>query len=211
MASTEWDIFIAHAGSDIQLAENLYELLEGRCRPFLDRRCLQLGDDWDRELARAQRSSMLTAVLISHHTEDAFYEREEIATAIALARRPELAHRVVPIYATDDPSLIEKAPYGLRLKHGVSLSDAVTLEVVAQRLVDLSRPTPASRSTDDADNEGATAMGLKSLVERRLRELRIPLEITSTLRDEGLIGQDDYADFVKDLLRSTLIEGGKYE
>ena len=52
-AGIEWDVFIAHAGGDTATAERLYDLLVAGCRPFLDTRCLLLGDDWDTQLAEA--------------------------------------------------------------------------------------------------------------------------------------------------------------
>ncbi len=94
----EWDFFIAHAGPDTVTAESLYDLLKEKARVFLDNRCLTVGDNWDKKLAEAQRELLITIVLISPNTEDAYYESEEIAAAIALARANETAHRVVPVY-----------------------------------------------------------------------------------------------------------------
>ena len=51
-----WDFFIAHAGADKASAEALYSLVASNARVFLDSKCLKPGDDWDRELTRAQRS-----------------------------------------------------------------------------------------------------------------------------------------------------------
>jgi hypothetical protein len=66
--SAEWDFFLAHAGADKETAESLYEYLVDKCRVFLDSRCLRLGDDWDTELATAQRRSLVTVVLVSINT-----------------------------------------------------------------------------------------------------------------------------------------------
>ncbi len=70
-----WDIIIAHAGADGPLAEQLCEQLAARTRVFLDSRCLQLGDEWDSELAAAQKASVVTVVLVSDHTDGAYYQR----------------------------------------------------------------------------------------------------------------------------------------
>src|SRR5271154_3944454 len=110
-----YDFFIAYAGPDRETAEQLSDLLQERSVPFLDCRVLQFGDDWDRELALAQRRSKITVVLVSSRTSDAFYEREEIAAAIALARRDPEGHRVVPVYLDTSAEV----PYGLRLKHSM--------------------------------------------------------------------------------------------
>lgn len=132
-ARPRYDFFIAHAGPDREASEQLFDLLKGRCTPFLDFRVLQFGDDWDRELALAQRQSRVTVVLVSSRTDDAFYEREEIAAAIALARRDPGGHRVVPVYLDSSA----EAPYGLRLKHAMHVSAAYPLETVARELLKL--------------------------------------------------------------------------
>src|SRR3954451_4285646 len=112
----DWDFFIAHASADIEPAEALYEHLNGgAAKVFLDRKSLLLGDDWDTKIAQAQSASLITLVLVSAKTDRAYYERDEIAAAIALARENENRHRVIPIFLDDDA----KPPYGLGLKHGL--------------------------------------------------------------------------------------------
>jgi hypothetical protein len=88
--------FIAYAAPDAAVAERLYNLLATESTVFLDTRSLRLGDDWDRELAAAQRRAAITVVLVSDHTEEGFYQREEIARAIEMARQG--SHRVVPLW-----------------------------------------------------------------------------------------------------------------
>jgi L-histidine N-alpha-methyltransferase len=134
--SYRWDIFIAHAGPDGELAERLYDSLLPSCRPFVDRKCLQLGDDWDTSLSEAQRSSMITVVLISSRTEKAYYQREEIAASLAMAREDGDRHRVVPV-VLDDGGNDDIVPLGLRLKHGLRIGPNMTLDDVAARLRDL--------------------------------------------------------------------------
>ncbi|MEW6735551.1 MAG: TIR domain-containing protein [Acidobacteriota bacterium] len=150
--STVWDFFIAHTGKDTDVAEHLYDLLTPHCRVFLDKRCLKLGDDWDIELTRAQRASRITIVLVSSKTEQAYYQREEIAAAIDMAREEQsqhsTRHRVVPIYLDGQPTQGSTIPYGLRLKHGL---DLMAIEVggiagAAAQLLELLRQL---RSIDD--------------------------------------------------------------
>ena len=129
----QYDFFIAYAGPDRQAAEQLSDLLQERSVPFLDCRVLQFGDDWDRELALAQQRSRITVVIVSSRTGDAFYEREEIAAAIALARRDPQGHRVVPVYLDTSAEV----PYGLRLKHSMHVSAEYSLETVAGELLKL--------------------------------------------------------------------------
>ena len=132
VSQASWDFFIAHAYRDAGLAEQLYEVLRPRSRPFLDGRSLLLGDDWDLMLPRAQADSKVTVVLISQSTDKAYYQREEIANAIAMARKEESTHRVVPIYVDiDDADL--RIPYGLRLKHGMKFSMVGGIDGVGEK------------------------------------------------------------------------------
>ena len=134
-----WDFFLAHAGADKPAAEELYTLLStGSNSIFLDSKCLLLGDDWDTKISKAQRESRISVVLISSRTDIAYYQREEIAAAIAMARRDEDTHRVVPIYLEGWPDeQSTHIPYGLRLKHGLSLPNVGGMIAVAEKLMQL--------------------------------------------------------------------------
>ena len=135
-AALTWDIFIAHAGADGAAAEELYDRLQGRARVFLDTRCLEVGDNWDEELARAQRASLMSVVLVSSRTEHAYYQREEIAAAIDLARRGDGGHRVVPVYLDPGARAGDSVPYGLRLKHGLEVHEGAGMSAVADALIE---------------------------------------------------------------------------
>ncbi len=128
-----WDIFIAHASADTEAAEMLFNALEDHVRVFVDTKLLKLGDDWDMELASAQRRSLLTVVLVSENSEGAYYQREEIAAAIAKARKQDESHRVVPVYL--DRRCATNPPYGLATKHGITLSSSEAVNGIAVRLV----------------------------------------------------------------------------
>ena len=132
----KWDFFIAHAGPDREVAETLYDRLLEKSRVFLDARSLLLGDDWDRELSEAQRNSLVTVVLISSNTEEGYYQREEIAAAIALARTTD-KHRVVPVYLNGEAAASNSVPYGLRLKHGITLTSKFQIGNLADALLNL--------------------------------------------------------------------------
>jgi HAD superfamily phosphoserine phosphatase-like hydrolase len=149
-ASSTWDLFIAHAGADKAIAEQLYDFLAVGARVFLDSRCLELGDEWDARLAAAQRASLVTVVLVSSNTVKAYYEREEVAAAIALARDAGERHRVVPVYLDSDADSGEAVPYGLRLKHGLRLSNQLTLSDAARELLALLQRLRAAASTSAA-------------------------------------------------------------
>lgn len=148
-----WDFFIAYASADKDVAEELYNLMDSRSRVFLDYRCIYLGDDWDAKIAAAQRTSLLTVVLVSSKTGRAYYEREEIAAAIALAREADGRHRVVPLYLDIDFASDQAVPYGLRLKHGLRLSEKLTLsDAVAELLALLGRLRDSRAPKDTSDD-----------------------------------------------------------
>jgi hypothetical protein len=128
-----WDFFIAYASPDQTAAETLFELLSPPFRVFLDRRNILPGDDWRSRLSAAQSQATVTLVLISSHTDIAYYQRDEIARAIELTRREDGPHRVVPILL-DEPADTVQLPYGLRLKQAISVTDAGGLAGVANRL-----------------------------------------------------------------------------
>ena len=128
----KWDLFIAYASADRIHANQLYAALSTRYRVFLDHRCLLHGDDWDSALAAAQRDALITVVLVSTNTGGAYYQREEVAAAIDLARKDPDSHRVVPVYL--DAAAADAATYGLRIKHGILCDETTNLDVVAEKL-----------------------------------------------------------------------------
>ena len=130
----EWDVFIAHAGADIKVAERLYDSLFTQLRTFLDSRCLLPGDDWDTALASAQRRSAITVVLLSSVINSAYYAREEIAAAISFARDPANEHRLIPVVIGSE-AYSAAVPYGLRLKHRLHLPDPTNVSFVASEII----------------------------------------------------------------------------
>jgi len=148
----KWDFFIAHAGHDLESAEKLYDELALGSRVFIDSHCLKLGDDWDLELAKAQKNSEITVVLVSEWTDAAYYQREEIAAAIALARENNESHRVVPVYLTPGKDAKDSVPYGLRLKHGIIIGKRSTLSDAAAQLQKLLREILALKLAGHPDS-----------------------------------------------------------
>lgn len=112
-----FDVFIAHAAGDHDSALRLFRILDQKYRVFLASESLIPGDAWNREIAKAQRESGMTLVLVSTSTNAAFYEQEEIASAIALSRDPAHSHRVVPLYLGGE--MPADVPYGLRQLHSI--------------------------------------------------------------------------------------------
>jgi SpoVK/Ycf46/Vps4 family AAA+-type ATPase len=147
----KWDFFLAHAGGDVSTAEKLYELLTPY-QVFLDSRSLLPGDDWDQELSIAQSQAMITIVLVSSNTDNAYYQREEIAAAISMAREDKTKHRVVPVFLDDTSTSANKVPYGLRLKHGLYVSHEGGLAAIAERLRELFDRTSKSALRSERSN-----------------------------------------------------------
>jgi len=135
----KWSFFIAHARADLGTARQLYDRLAPHAPTFLGSVCIELGADWDLELARAQREALISVVLVSSHTERAYYQREEIAAAIELARTEGKKHRVVPVFLDAKAAASADVPYGLRLKHGLKLTDEFGLDEAARKLLDFLR------------------------------------------------------------------------
>jgi SOS regulatory protein LexA len=184
-----YDFFLAYAGPDAAQAERLYDLLTAESSVFLDTRSLLPGDDWDRELAEAQRNSRVTVVLVTASTDAAFYQREEIATAIDMARADGRKHRVVPVYLDIDPTAAD-ALYGLHLKVGFRVSGDITLEQVAARLLILHRELAglqgAGEPSADVETQevvyvarlGRIAAGIPNLAEHSIEGyLPLPREL----------------------------------
>jgi hypothetical protein len=212
--STAYDFFIAHAGPDREAAERLFELLIQQANVFLDTRSLELGDRWGVVLSEAQRQSRITVVIVSPHTDDSFYQQEEVAAAIDLARRE--SHRVVPVFlegALDESTSI---PYGLRSLHYAELSEQFTYEELARRLLaligiepesappgsDAPRPTTAPAATA-ARVRGAAASALAHL--RGVRNA--PPGDSKEYRDEKhYLGED-----LKELIQAAAEAGREFD
>ncbi len=135
-----WDFFIAYAGADTEPAVQLHEQLrQYGHRPYVAKKCLLPGDDWNVELPRAQRQAQMTVVLVSSRCGHAYYQREEIAAAISLVRAESYSHRVVPVYLEGRPADIAEVPYGLASKHGLNAVELGGLAGIAQALDELLR------------------------------------------------------------------------
>lgn len=134
--SYRWDFFLAHAGDDLPVAQDLYVKLNPPARVFLDAVTMLPGDDWDQELRTAQRASLISVILLSSKTTDAYYQREEIAAAIDMARRDRRSHRVVPLYVNGKENPRDAIPYGLRLKHSLYVPESGDLTEIGKRLLE---------------------------------------------------------------------------
>ena len=132
-ARYQYDAFIAYAEPDFRSADILYQLLTAiGYVVFLSRRTLILGENWPEEIRRAQDSSLVTVVLISNHSDSAFFQREEILSGIGLARAHR--HRVIPVYLNASAAERTTIPYGLKQLHSIVWDGSASLLSVAQEI-----------------------------------------------------------------------------
>lgn len=127
------DVFIAYPSAERPVATALADALRARGQTvFLDHQSLRPGELWDEAIPRALERARLAVVLVSSHTQAAWYQREEIAHAIDLSRHQTL--RLVPV-ALDAQALGPDVPYGLRRVHGIHLH-AVGVQGVVDAVVE---------------------------------------------------------------------------
>ena len=108
-----YDFFIAYATPDRQQARQLsWKLQDGSCQVFLDTQGVTLGVPWPTQLSNAIEASRVILVLVSSHTAEAFYEQEEIARALQLARQHPRSHAVIPILLDGLQHGVVSLPYG---------------------------------------------------------------------------------------------------
>lgn len=170
-----YDFFLAHAGPDAAQAEQLYDLLSTNSTVFLDTKSVRPGDVWDQSIAEAQSNSRVTVVLVSANTNAAFYQKEEIATGIAMARKDSTKHRVVPVYVDTGPS--DRVPYGLCRLQGFKVSGDITLQQIAERLLTLlgaggQSPESARGNVHPSPAGGKTSAAVNSLLDKQCRALK---------------------------------------
>jgi hypothetical protein len=130
----DWDFFLAHAGDDLPVAQNLYLKLDPPAKVFLDAVSMLPGDDWDATLPEAQRSSLISVILVSSSTNQAYYQREEIVAAIDMARQDPRTHRVIPVYLNKQIPR-DNLPYGLKLKHSLYVPESGDLTETGTQLL----------------------------------------------------------------------------
>ena len=212
-----WDFFLAHAGPDLAVAERLYGLLSVQSRVFLDSKCLHLGDDWDLNLFHAQQKSRVTVVLVSTNVSRSYYQREKIAAAVAMARSDSESHRVVPLYLPNPQVASSSIPYGLRLKHGITLQDDSQLESAAARLLELLRllnvesiatetPPIRTQSREQRVNELLTALSANCT---KARALQIEDELFHNLREDIDLFLTSSNQYVAPTREAMAVVGGR--
>ena len=184
----DWDFFLAHAGPDLEAARKLRRQLEPPARVFLDDECIALGENWDRVLSEALRSSLIHIIIVSPNTEDAYYQCEEIAVAIQMAREDPHTRRVVPLYL-NSRGVPKTVPYGLKTRHGLSVADERDLAAAKERLL---RTLSEIRRLEEKKGEVVAVQ--REAVER----------IAAGSNADLLAGLNEVTRFVRPLLKTLL-------
>jgi len=131
-----WDIFLAYAGPDRDLAIELYQALSARgVKTFMDRRGLRRGEGWSFDIRNAQAAARGTVVLVSPHFDDAWYLDEELQRAIALKRQ--WKRLLIPVYRDGQPSDLSAVPYGLYRLDALDLPGVGGIQGAAAAVRDL--------------------------------------------------------------------------
>jgi hypothetical protein len=189
--SYAWDFFLAHAGADLPVAQDLYGRLTPPAKVFLDAETMLPGDDWDQELRTAQRGSLISVIIVSSKTNDAYYQREEIAAAIDMARQDPRSHRVVPLYVNAKEIPRDGIPYGLRLKHSLYVPDSGDLTDTGTRLL---KTLEVMKNYEERKTEVVAAQ-------------RIAVEkiVSNRSNTEVLSGFHEVTKFVRPLLHTFIV------
>lgn len=133
-----WDVFLAYAGPDVALAQELCGALRARgLRTFFDRRELRAGEPWDDQLINAQANARGTVVLLSPNGDKAWYQREEIQRAIGLRRHYQ--RFLIPLYRDGRPKDPGDIPYGLYLLEPLDLPGCGGIQGAAAKIHELVR------------------------------------------------------------------------
>src|SRR5262245_45473337 len=151
-----WDVFIAHAGADVAAARALSaELTARRLTSFLDAAQLRAGDGWPSRLKAALARSRVIAVLVSRHSDRAYYLQEEVAIAVAISRKQPSSVRVVPVVVRGADQM--HLPYGTFTLHalyeerGGWSAVAHAVATLLEELPSLQRSGAISRSSELVD------------------------------------------------------------
>lgn len=144
-----YDFFIAHSGDDLQVARTLWALLDATNKTFLASQSLTPGQRWDVRIPEAQSKSRITVALITRNTDQAFYQRDEIAYAVELHRR-DGGHRFVPVFLDGDPD-VALLPYGVRAIHGLVVPKQGGLRGVASELIGILDTLPSAEDKKRVD------------------------------------------------------------
>lgn len=131
-AIARWDVFLAHASPDTPAARRLRELLELRGKDVcFDETALRPGDNWATLLPDYLAASTVTVVLLSAHTDKAWYQQSEVVLAVNAVRAG--GHRLISVKLT----ATAPTPYGLEQLNRLDAFDDPGLVHAADEIADI--------------------------------------------------------------------------
>lgn len=128
-----YDAFIAYSKADVTYAKRIHAILSALgYRVFLDSD-LSAGADWLSAIPSAQRESLATIVLVSQHSNAAFFQQAEVLRAIKLSRT-DGRHRVVPVYLTTSVPPEISNVFPVEHVQGIRVADEASFLEVMRRI-----------------------------------------------------------------------------
>jgi hypothetical protein len=202
-----WDFFLAYAREDQAHAAALFLLLRDRAKVFFAPECIAPGAEWDAELRKALLWSRNTLVLVSPSSNSAYYQREEIATALRRSYDPG-AHRVIPLFFGGTSPADEALPYGLRLKNGIVVAESDALPAAAERILSLLDAPPAESKRESVINGSGEDGSPSTRLETPRRQAEAEILLVSDLpRHLAKLDLDPAATLIRAALAGVRIRG----
>jgi hypothetical protein len=121
----EFDVFLNHRGPDVKggFASHLHQALqEARCRPFLDKKSLEKGQDGQEKIYEAIRCASVHVAIFSKHYADSDFCLNELC-AMLESKKLESKKLFIPVFYDVSPGVLRcedpLGPYTKALKiHG---------------------------------------------------------------------------------------------
>jgi len=136
----EYHVFISYPHEEFDVAKEIYDLLSGRFKVFMDKYSIVPGADWTAEIVRAQQKSAMTIAIVSNNTKNACYEKDEITRAINLRKHQK--HVIVPIVVSCDGS-VPDIPFGLQNTQYILIDKNYDMAQVFAKITQAMRPNAA--------------------------------------------------------------------
>lgn len=171
------DAFVIFAGPDRDRAGALCHALRREGLEVFSKHDLLGGDIWDVVLPTRLRAARAVVVLISAEwgsadgQPESWYGPEEVALAIALARKTEPPPRLIPVLLD---GAVDRTPYGLLRLHAVQVADDAFADAANQiaHILDPTATTPPPPDAADPRRRPPREPDAVTAARERLENLR---------------------------------------